>query len=405
MKKQTSPTKDGVQVQHPADYFISTAETLVDRWESYSKQDTPPATQKALPARVRKAVKRKDAPEYILITLVSMALSIALIRLFLELTGYPQVGNAELHIAHVLWGGLLLFLACLLTLSLSNRWAYILAAVLAGLGMGLFIDEVGKFITQDNDYFFQPAAPIIYLFFLITLWLYLRTRRPARNDPRSEMYRALEGFGEVLDRDLDEYEHRQLLSQLDYISGHADHPDLAQLADSLRSLLSSPDLHIVAPSSTIWERMRKRVRSFEETWLPRPVFKVVLGSGLVVLGILTAQNILPLITASPVPGVPEGFGETLAALYQAAEAEVSWLSARFGLEVLLSVALLLAALLIFLGRDHPGIRLGHIVLVFYLVSLNLIVFYFDQFLTIGLVAFQFGLIWGLAQYQRKHLGS
>jgi hypothetical protein len=24
-------------------------------------------------------------------------------------TGYPQIGNSTLHIAHVLWGGLLLF--------------------------------------------------------------------------------------------------------------------------------------------------------------------------------------------------------------------------------------------------------------------------------------------------------
>jgi len=61
----------------------------------------------------RKPVKREDAEQYLIITLLSFAASVILIRLFLELTGYPQVGNSELHIAHVLWGGLLLFAASL----------------------------------------------------------------------------------------------------------------------------------------------------------------------------------------------------------------------------------------------------------------------------------------------------
>src|SRR3712207_6911057 len=47
-------------------------------------------------------------------------------------TGYPQVGNSELHIAHVLWGGLLLFVASLLPLVFANRWVFKAGALLAG---------------------------------------------------------------------------------------------------------------------------------------------------------------------------------------------------------------------------------------------------------------------------------
>ena len=37
--------------------------------------------------------------------LVSAVASVLVIRVFLEATGYPQLGGGGLHVAHVLWGG------------------------------------------------------------------------------------------------------------------------------------------------------------------------------------------------------------------------------------------------------------------------------------------------------------
>jgi len=109
------------------------------------------------PIKDRSPVQRKHAAEYLLITLISFGFSVGATRLFLEVTGFPQLGGGEIHIAHVLWGGLLLFISSLLPVIYINRWNLRLSALLAGLGIGLFIDEVGKFITQTNDYFY-PAA-------------------------------------------------------------------------------------------------------------------------------------------------------------------------------------------------------------------------------------------------------
>ena len=54
-------------------------------------------------------VERDEAETYVLVSLVAFAATVILVRLFLEVTGYPQVGSSTLHVAHLLWGGLFLF--------------------------------------------------------------------------------------------------------------------------------------------------------------------------------------------------------------------------------------------------------------------------------------------------------
>jgi divalent metal cation (Fe/Co/Zn/Cd) transporter len=45
----------------------------------------------------------------------------------------------------------------------TTIWAIQASALLSGIGIGLFINEVGKFITQTNDYFFPPALSHLWL--------------------------------------------------------------------------------------------------------------------------------------------------------------------------------------------------------------------------------------------------
>ena len=122
-------------------------------------------------------VKQNGADSYLLVLMASFGATVIIVRLLLELSGYPQIGDNTYHLAHLLWGGLLLFLGLLLLLLVSNRWVIWVVAVMGGAGVGLFIDEVGKFITQSNDYFFPLAFPIIYAFMLVCVWIYLRVRR------------------------------------------------------------------------------------------------------------------------------------------------------------------------------------------------------------------------------------
>jgi hypothetical protein len=90
-------------------------------------------------------------------------------RAYLAATGYPQIGGGGIHIGHVVWGGLLMICALTVALVWAGGRARVWTALLGGVGIGLFVDEVGKYLTTTNDYFYRPAAAIIYLVFAALL--------------------------------------------------------------------------------------------------------------------------------------------------------------------------------------------------------------------------------------------
>ena len=115
----------------------------------------------------RRLTRNAEAPLLFESFFVAAVASFLGIRFFLAVTGYPQIGTNGLHIAHMLWGGLLMLLAIQLLLAFLDRSVQHAASVIAGLGFGTFIDEIGKFVTADNDYFFRPAVALIYVLFVI----------------------------------------------------------------------------------------------------------------------------------------------------------------------------------------------------------------------------------------------
>jgi hypothetical protein len=121
-------------------------------------------------------IRDADADEAFELLLFIAVATILATRAFLRVAGYPQVGGFGLHVAHMLWGGLFMFAAIGLLLVFWNPSMRRLAAVIAGVGFGLFIDELGKFITDDNDYFYRPTVAILYLVFL-ALWAFVRWLR------------------------------------------------------------------------------------------------------------------------------------------------------------------------------------------------------------------------------------
>ena len=163
---------------------------------------------------LRHRLRNADAPALLESFFVAAVVSFLGIRAFLAATGYPRVGGGGLHVAHMLWGGLLMLAALGMLLAWLDRPVQHGAAVVAGLGFGTFIDEIGKFLTADNNYFYRPAVAIIYVLFVV---LFLVSR-------------AIVGQRQLTPRE-------SLANALDLLEGHLEQPIEPSDRARLRALL------------------------------------------------------------------------------------------------------------------------------------------------------------------------
>lgn len=341
-----------------------------------------------------------------LITLLSFAASVSATRFFLELTGYPQLGGKNLHIAHVLWGGLLLFIASLLPLLLANRWVYPLSACLSGIGVGLFIDEVGKFITQNNDYFYPPAAPIIYAFFMLTTLLYIRIRRQPSPDARHELYEVLEELEEILDHDLDVHEKEALIRKLQNIEQKYSDTDLKQFSKAILYYLQNEPVRLVPKKRTPYDKVIERLQQWEDQYLRRKSLRAILAGGLLAMGIYSLYQLFPILAISLTTNpIQNRIFELVRAGILTGPGQLDWFSAWLVLDGANGILFIVSAFFLILGQDHRGIHLSYLSLLLSLIVVNLFYFYFDQFSSIINATIQLLLLWGVVLYRKKFIAN
>jgi hypothetical protein len=239
--------------------------------------------------------------QLIMIILVSCALTVALTRLFLVLTGYPQIGNSTFHLAHALWGGLALFLAGTTVLALQNRGAALVGALLTGIGFGLFVDEVGKFITQRNDYFFPLAAPIIYASLLLILLLSELARRHQLRSPRAHLLAAISLSQTIADGTISPTEIKAMENHIRQARTGSLDDASAALLDGIEASMALADRVDDPFTSTFAARTTRRIRHLVDSWLPanraRRLARIAMAIfcilGLIQLGLLVGSAFTP----------------------------------------------------------------------------------------------------------------
>ena len=147
--------------------------------------------------KTRRLPRRVDLGALLDTLLICAVVTILIVRTELYLTHYPQLGGHGLHIAHLLWGGLLMLISLSLLLAFVTPSVRQLAAVVGGIGFGLFIDEVGKFVTADNNYFFKPSAAIIYCVFIVAFVIVRQLERRSAFTRREYLLNAIEMIKDV----------------------------------------------------------------------------------------------------------------------------------------------------------------------------------------------------------------
>ena len=344
------------------------------------------------------------APVRVLLMLLAFGGAVVITRLFLELTGYPQIGSEIFHFAHALWGGLLLVIAVIITLVFINHWLYTLAAVLAGVGVGLFIDEVGKFITQSNDYFFPLAAPIIYAAFIIIVMVYLFLRQERETGVRAEMYSILADIQEVLDDDLEVSEHAQLVARLKPLCQQTQRPDLAALASSLLDYLQSGAVRIVPDRERFYQRLLRQWGEFELRWLPIATMRRLLVIIFVFMGMLGAirfgtalllvfgrRDLLSELISSILVSNPQVSGMN----------SLVWYLALVLMEGINGLLILLTLVAFLLHRDEAAVQVGSASLIFTLTVINILSFYYHQFSVVLSSLLLFAVLLLIQSYRRR----
>ncbi len=161
----------------------------------------------------RYLVRSVDLARHLDLFLVAAVGSVIGNRVFLVITGYPQVGNGTLHISHAIWGGLMMAIAIIIAVTYLTPEVRGVVALLGGIGFGFFVDELGKFITRDVNYFFRPTFSLIYITFLAMCFAFRAIERKSFG-PNEGVLNALEALKAATVGRLDEPGRRNALDLL-----------------------------------------------------------------------------------------------------------------------------------------------------------------------------------------------
>jgi hypothetical protein len=212
---------------------------------------------------------------------------------------------------------------------------------------------------------------------------------------------------EVLENDLDSDERDRLISSLRRAQVTAeDHTlrvfaqdllHMAQVSESLRGRLYQP---------TLRDRIESRLLAFENRFVGRRVFRLILIAIFVVLAITTATDValtsLLLFDQPAVNALEEFYYEHLA---MADAPSFVWIAVHTVMAAFLFAAYVTVVLSLVLRRDDFGTRIGVIALIAALTLVNLLSFYINQFAAVGAALISLAILIMVLRYRDRFLSA
>jgi hypothetical protein len=337
-------------------------------------------------------VPRVDGAASVRLLAVSFGVTVVGTRLYLSLTGWPQIGGGVYHLAHALWGGLLLLLGGIMALLWSNPWVQRATAVCAGAGSG-------KFITRQNDYFTPLAAPIIYAFFLGVLGVAVLARHAPLQEPRSLAYTLVVRLKSVVDGPVSPDDRAEMLSEVAALEDAIAHPDLQELARRLRPVVEDAAVDLPEPRT---RPVVAALTRMERALFPRWVHRLVLALAAALLGLLSFTGLAVFVgLANGDPDLQVVLGDTPVDI---GELRTALLVASVG-ETLVGVLLLTSAVALLIARDRVGVAAGRAGLVLGLAGVNVVLGYLDAETVVAVVVVELALLVGYRRYRSRFLGT
>jgi hypothetical protein len=203
---------------------------------------------------------------------------------------------------------------------------------------------------------------------------------------------------------LDAQERADLDARLYWVNRQVTDADTARLAGVLREFLASDTLYLTPDSPGRWERWLRRIRAYGSRWLTARRLKVAIVGSLSLLGLV--GPLAPSETFYLEFDLPSGSSETVSDPVPITYLDFGHLIgilAMLGLGGVVGLLLMVAAILLVIGRERRGSSLGYFGLLLSLTTVAPINFYFSQFGAISIALAQFALLMGVSLYRRRDL--
>ncbi len=220
-------------------------------------------------------IMRENASDLILQIMIWAIGTILATRYWLEMMGWPTISFGDWHIAHVLWGGLLMMVAMILIITNYGRRILKIGAIIFGIGWGLFIDEIGKYLTKDNDYWFQPAIIFIYISFIVLFLIYRYIDKLDDHTNLSLLYSVMADTEKILDGELTKKTKDKILLKIDKYIKQESGTDKKQFALEYKKVIDQ--IITIKKQKTAWSNVFSVIANFS--------YKKILRKKLIELGL------------------------------------------------------------------------------------------------------------------------